>query len=122
MIDADSLQMMRDTVGGEANEAILPDTAVVNRRTITRTATGGHGGSMAAAGTIALRYWQLTSEEIEFLGKIDARGSHMAVTTYDADVRLDDTLTIDGQTFEVTAVIDQMSTLWHKRIAMAQFG
>lgn len=102
LLSARELASMRATMA-----ASLPDTCVIQRKTLTADGQGGRSEAWAAAGTVACRIAPLQvrgQAEVAAAGRVLETGDFIATLPNGTDVRAVDRLVSGGVTYEVVKV------------------
>jgi len=88
-------------------EAALPDTCTIKRRTLTSDGQGGYTESWSTVDTVNCRLSPATRlpEEIAQAGKLTGTTAWIVTLDHDADVTAEDRLEIGSKTLEVLAVL-----------------
>lgn len=84
---------------------LLNRTLTVGRASRAEDPYGGGVDTVATVGTVPARVSRPAPAEREVAAREGVRVTHTAYLNADADVRRGDTLTGDGQTFEVISVV-----------------
>ncbi len=100
MLTADELAAMREEV-----EASLPDTAQVQRRTLTPDGAGGFGESWQTVATVACRVAPSgrSPDEQVIAERLTTTSVWTLTLPADTDVRPTDRIVVGARTFEVVA-------------------
>lgn len=89
-------------------ESVMASTAIVERKTLTKTAGAKYSESWAVVGTIACDVWPINKrgdrEATSAGAQLISRGDWYITAPYNADIRADDRLTIDNKTYELLFV------------------
>lgn len=102
MLTADELAAMRATA-----EGVLPDTAQVQRRTLTPDGAGGHAESWNTVAIVACRIapsGQSLQEQV-IAERLTATSIWTITLPAETDVQPADRLLVDARTFEVVGVL-----------------
>lgn len=89
----------------------LPATAYIVTDTFTSDSGGGATTVRGTAGTVACRIDALGGSEAQVAGRISDRSTHLVTLPAETSITAGNDLSIDGSSFEVTAVRDHTDEL-----------